>query len=105
MLVGFEPMKRPGRILSLALIVGLLTLSVAIPVLGQDEGSSSAPASDSGLTPAVELEPEAEADVLPDWTYRYMIPAGLVLAAVVILLTSIQYFTNVVRKRYRIVEE
>lgn len=94
-----------SRILSLALIVGVLMLTVAVPVLGQDEGSSNAPASDSGLTPAVELEPEAEAEVLPDWTYRYMIPAGLVLAAVVILLTSIRYFTNVVRKRYRIVQE
>ena len=96
-------MKRHGRMLSLALIVGVLTLTVAAPVLGQDEDSSDAPVSE--LAPAVELEPEAEADVLPDWTYRYMIPAGLVLAAIVILLTSIRYFTNVVRKRYRIVQE
>jgi hypothetical protein len=34
-----------------------------------------------------------------------MIPTALVLAALVVLLTSIRYFTNVVRKRYRIVEE
>jgi hypothetical protein len=34
-----------------------------------------------------------------------MIPTTLALAAVIILLTSIRYFTDVVRKRYRIVEE
>jgi hypothetical protein len=34
-----------------------------------------------------------------------MIPTGLALAAIVILATAIKYFTDVVRKRYRIVEE
>ena len=42
---------------------------------------------------------------LPDWTYRYMIPTGIVLAVVVIVMTTIQYFTRVVRKRYRVVKE
>jgi hypothetical protein len=34
-----------------------------------------------------------------------MIPTGIVLAVLVILITTIQYFTSVVRKRYRIVKE
>jgi hypothetical protein len=48
--------------------------------------------------------PEAT-DPLPDWTYRYMIPTGIVLAVLVIVMTTIQYFTRVVRRRYRIVKE
>jgi hypothetical protein len=34
-----------------------------------------------------------------------MIPAGIVLAVVVIMMTTVQYFTRVVRRRYRIVKE
>jgi hypothetical protein len=34
-----------------------------------------------------------------------MIPTALVLAGVIVLITAIRYFTDVVRKRYRIVEE
>jgi hypothetical protein len=34
-----------------------------------------------------------------------MVPAALVLAVVIIVLTAIKYFTEVVRKRYRIIEE
>lgn len=80
---------------------------VALPVLAQDEGSTttstSAPA--ANLTPAVPIEPPADAPAAIDWTYRFLIPTGIVLAGLVILITSIRYFTNVVRKRYRIVEE
>ena len=39
----------------------------------------------------------------PDWTYRFFIPTLLVLAALVVIVTVIQYFTRVVRNRYRIV--
>jgi hypothetical protein len=34
-----------------------------------------------------------------------MVPTALVLALLVVVLTTVQYFTRVVRKRYRIVEE
>jgi hypothetical protein len=40
-----------------------------------------------------------------DWTYRYMIPTGLIIAVLIVLATAIKYFTDVVRKRYRIVDE
>ena len=49
-------------------------------------------------------EPET-IEAQADWTYRYLVPTGLALAVLVAVLTSIRYFTNVVRKRYRIVEE
>ncbi len=57
------------------------------------------------LEPAVTVEQEAPEESSLDWTYRYMIPTGIVLGVLVIVVTAGQYFTSVVRKRYRIVEE
>ena len=106
-------MKQTGRLAALLLATGAIFLLLALPGFAQeeDEGAEPAPISEeveegsSGLEPAVPILVEAEPEVVPDWTYRYLVPAGLLLAVVVVLMTSIQYFTNVVRKRYRIVEE
>ena len=106
-------MKQTGRFAAVLFATGALFLLLAIPVFAQEdeEGLIPEPINEqteegsSGLEPAIPIPQEAEAEVIPDWTYRYLVPTGLVLAVVVILMTSIQYFTNVVRKRYRIVEE
>ena len=39
-----------------------------------------------------------------DWTYRYLIPTLLALAAIVVIVTTVQYFLRVVRNRYKVVE-
>lgn len=83
-------MKR--RSFGLSLTVMFLTVVFALPSLGQIE-------------PAIPIEPAPDSEALLEWTYRYLIPTALVLGVVVIVVTSIRYFTNVVRKRYRIVEE
>ncbi len=101
-------MKRTGRITAVLIALGVLFLLFALPAIGQEEEDTTEPATiseSSGLEPAVPIPADSPLEPLPDWTYRYMIPTTLALAAVVILLTSIRYFTNVVRKRYRIVEE
>jgi len=108
-------MSRVGRnSLLILVIVGLVT-SFSLPVLaateggdggeGVGDGEATTTTIISGLTPAVPIE-DVEATPAPaDWTYRYMIPTALVLAAVITLVTAIKYFTDVVRKRYRIVQE
>ena len=91
----------------LVAIAGLYVL-IAVPAFAQEEEETTEPtiiSESSGLEPAVPIPDEKPPEAVPDWTYRYMIPATLALVAVVILLTSIRYFTDVVRKRYRIVEE
>jgi len=101
-------MKRTGRIAAVLLAMGVLFVLFALPAVAQEEEETTEPATiseSSGLEPAVPIPADSPLVPLPDWTYRYMIPTTLALAAVVILLTSIRYFTNVVRKRYRIVEE
>lgn len=104
-------MKRIGRVAAVVIAIGSLTVLLALPVLGQgevedDAGTTTTTVSESsGLVPAVEIADQEQIEAQSDWTYRYLVPTGLALAALVALLTSIRYFTNVVRKRYRIVEE
>lgn len=74
-------------------------------VAGTETTAGEAPVTTSGLVPALPMEPEDEAAADPDWTYRYLIPTALVLTVLIVLVTSIKYFSDVVRKRYRAVEE
>ena len=103
-------MSRTGRNSLLIFLVGLLVAAVSLAALGAEEGDEGA-ADDttttvaSGLTPAVEMGGSEQAPADVDWTYRYLIPTGLALAAIIVLVTAVKYFTDVVRKRYRIVEE
>jgi hypothetical protein len=107
-------MSRTGRNSLLIMLIALMA-SFSLSVLaateggegGEEEGATDSTTTTivSGLTPAVELSGDEPATAETDWTYRYMVPTALALAAVVILFTAIKYFTDVVRKRYRIVEE
>jgi len=107
-------MRRTGRSALLFLLIAALVTSFSLSVIAASEGEEGAEDEgagattttiESGLSPAVPVVEEEAAEPVADWTYRYMIPTGLALAAVVLLVTAIKYFTNVVRKRYRIVEE
>ncbi|MGH8949903.1 MAG: hypothetical protein ACRDX9_00615 [Acidimicrobiia bacterium] len=105
-------MKRFSRIATLLCLVGAYTALTIAPALGTEDTEEATsttvaeePAPTSDVEPAVPVTTPETAETLPDWTYRYMIPTGIVLAVLVIVVTSIQYFTRVVRKRYRIVKE
>ena len=106
-------MKRLSRIATLLVLLGAyLALAVAPALATEETGEPTSttvgaeePAPTSDIEPAVPVTSVSTAESLPDWTYRYMIPTGIVLAVLVIVATSIQYFTRVVRKRYRIVKE
>lgn len=104
-------MSRTVRNSLLLLLVGALIVSTSLIALAAEEGGEGDGAADttstteSGLSPAVPVSPEDAAPAEVDWTYRYMIPTGLIIAAIIILITSIKYFTDVVRRRYRIVDQ
>ncbi len=55
------------------------------------------------IIPAVSVEVTEAPPTQPDWTYRFFIPTLLILAGLVVIATVVQYFTRVVRKRYRVV--
>jgi hypothetical protein len=104
----------------LALLTVMIVAGLALPVLA---ASTTAPADSTATTaapgetattgatattgepvvPAVSVEVTQPAEVQADWTYRYFIPTLLVLAAAVVIMTVIRYFTRVVRNRYRVV--
>ena len=106
------------RLLALALVTSVVAL-LSLPLgatttteAGTETGTTEA-GTESGTTeattPAVTIEPAVPVDTTPvpetnpDWTYRFFIPTLLVLAVLVVIVTVIQYFTRVVRNRYRIV--
>lgn len=101
-------MKRLGRSAAILVILSAL-LPLTTTALAQEEPSSTTVAEEPVATvdvePAVPVTTAPANEPTPDWTYRYLIPTGLVLAALIIVVTCIQYFTRVVRKRYRIVQE
>lgn len=103
-------MTKSARVAVLALMSALVILLLALPGFATadpapEEDTSETTVITSDIEPAVEVTlPQVEA-AAADWTYRYLVPTGIILAILVIIATSGRYFTNVVRKRYRIVEE
>lgn len=105
-------MTKAARFATLALLSALVLL-VALPVFATS-GDAPPPASETteattpittDISPAVEVTTPPPSTAAADWTYRYLVPTGIALAILVVIATTGQYFTSVVRKRYRIVEE
>ena len=106
-----------SRRLTVSIILLILSFAIAAPAfateetedpepvpISEEEGAEAVPI-DAGVEPAVVVTTPPASDATLDWTYRYIIPTALVIAVLVIVITCIQYFTRVVRKRYRILEE
>ncbi len=102
------------RLVAVALgisVVALLSLPLAATTTseagtgeaGTGTGTTEATAPAVTIEPAVPVDTTPVPETNPDWTYRFFIPTLLVLAALVVIVTVIQYFTRVVRNRYRIV--
>ena len=102
-------MTKSARFASLVLATMLAVALFALPVLateGEDpEEVGETPPITTDISPAVEVTTPPPDTAAADWTYRYLVPTGIALAILVVIATTGQYFTNVVRKRYRIVEE
>jgi hypothetical protein len=93
----------------LLVVAGAFMALVATPALATEETTTTQvaeqPAPTSDVEPAVPVTTPSASEAPLDWTYRYMIPTAIVLVVLVVVVTTVQYFTSVVRKRYRIVKE
>lgn len=92
--------RRLFAVVTAALFVAVLAfpaLATTTTVVGETTTTAVA------IVPAVSTEVTEPPETQPDWTYRFFIPTLLVIAAVVVIFTVVRYFTNVVRKRYRVV--
>lgn len=105
-------MSRMRRNSLMVLLVGILIAGFSLVAVAAEEGGEEDGAADtttttidSGLQPAVSMDGDPPVEPQSEWTYRYLVPTGLALAAIIVLFTAIKYFTDVVRKRYRIVEK
>lgn len=85
--------------------------SGAVPILATDAPETTAPATtaaegegSNALAPAVTVPVDDGAEEEVQWTYRYLIPTLIALTVLVVVATTIQYFVQVVRKRYKVVE-
>ena len=101
---------RSTRLILLTLI-GLLVVSAALPLAAaEDEPAPADSAEDaetlieSGYEPAVIVEPAGDGEIEPDWTTKFLVPTGLLIAAIALLSTVVMYFVRVVRTRYKVVE-
>ena len=93
-----------------ALVLGLfLIITPAISALADNhtevDETQQGTMSENLPVPAIVIEepPEQIEDVA--WTYRFLIPTTVAIATLVILGNVIQYFRQVTRKRYKVIEK
>ncbi len=70
-------------------------------VAGEGGGGAETTAPGPTIVPAAPVEETAALPEDVPWTYRYLIPAVLVIGGLAVVVTIIQYFVRVVRARYR----
>ena len=98
-----------SRIVSSVLLVAL-TVAFALPVYAAEESPEPETTTETSevvtdYEPAVEVDLDATEDAGEEpWTTRFLVPTALLLAAVTVFGTVVQYFTKVVRARYKVIE-
>ncbi len=90
--------------LILLTLVGLLVISAALPLVAAEDEPAPADPVETDYEPAVIFEPAADGEIEPDWTTKFLVPTGLLIAAIALLSTVVMYFVRVVRTRYKVVE-
>ena len=94
--VGFLPL-----LISALVVVWFGGLSTA-PVGAQEDGPSETPAAEVP-EPAVPVPDDAPAQPDPEWSYRFLVPATLLLGTVAVVGAIIMYFVRVTKNRYRVI--
>lgn len=107
--MGSLPLHMRFRLVSFSLLA-MVFLTLAASVSAVEEAPEGTPGDGSAevvsdYQPAVEVDLRAgvEAGQEP-WTTRFLVPTTVVLGALVVFVTVVQYFTKVVRARYKVVE-
>ena len=97
-------MKKFAFVLSLFLIMTPVASVLADDHIEENE-TQQGEMNENLPVPAIVIEepPEQIEDVA--WTYRFLIPTTVAIATLVILGNVIQYFRQVTRKRYKVIEK
>lgn len=97
-------MKKFAAIIGLIVILNPFHLALADNHTQEDD-SQQVDEVLEGPVPAILIEEPTEQQEDVDWTYRYLIPTTVAIATLVILGNIIQYFRQVTRKRYKVIEK
>ena len=91
-------------VLLLPLMIALLWLGslLAGPAGAQEDEPTQVPASEIP-EPAIPVPDEAPAQPDPEWSYRFLVPATLLLGTVAVVGAIIMYFVRVTKNRYRVI--
>ena len=109
-LVRSEPMARALPIRAhagmiacvLVLAVGALVGTSSLPAVAQEDDPASTPAVEAPV-PAISVPDEEAGDPEPEWSYRFLVPATLVVGTLAVVGAIIMYFVRVTRNRYRVI--
>lgn len=90
-------------------VAAVLCASISVfvlPALAQEEAPppEQAPSSGELIEPAVVVPVAVDDAPEPQWTYKFLVPLGLLVGALAVFVTVLQYFVSVVRSRYKLVE-
>lgn len=91
-------------VLSALLCLWLGMLSAQPAASQEDEAESAGTAEAVVPEPAVPAPEEPAGPPEPEWSYRFLVPASMVLGTAAVIGAIIMYFVRVTRNRYRVIE-
>ncbi len=91
-------------LISLAFL-GLISINAEAYSLDNSLLAVSENFNEENPVPAIVIEEEVEIQEDPAWTYRFLIPISVAIATLVIVGNVIQYFRQVTKKRYKVIEK
>ena len=91
-------------LISLAFL-GLMSMNAEAYSLDNSVLAISENFNEENPVPAIVIEEEVEIQEDPAWTYRFLIPISVAIATLVIVGNVIQYFRQVTKKRYKVIEK
>lgn len=89
-------------LLGLALVFLWLGSLLAGPAAAEEDEPVQVPGSEIP-EPAIPVPDEAPGQPDPEWSYRFLVPATLLLGTVAVVGAIIMYFVRVTKNRYRVI--
>ncbi len=97
-----------ARSLLAGLMLLLATALVAGAALGQEAEEGGGAAAETTVPsvpePAIPVPDDAPSQPDPEWSYRFLVPATVVLGTAAVVGAIIMYFVRVTRNRYRVIK-
>ncbi|WP_420613407.1 hypothetical protein [Candidatus Spongiisocius sp.] len=84
------------------LLVGLVVCVWLVASPLQAGAAEETPAADVPV-PAVPVPDDPPAEPEPEWSYRFLVPATLLLGTAAVVGAIIMYFVRVTKNRYRVI--